>query len=353
MKHKIKSSILSLATLGLCVNAVAAVDDEYAYSDYYDSVADEATEPMTVPVGQQGFRASVAYLLGQPTYNNGFVNNFEGGFPTAFGRTRPAFTQSGIAASLAFDFDNGKFVQADWMNFFGNTQSSNGNLVKDGVIRNGEAPNVGWDQLSGQTRSTFMRLATDVGQTFYAGDNLLYRLSFGAQYARIGVTENSLANGFEEIDTVIVPEDQRLLFGRKSTFNGIGPRIGLGAEYDIGWNLKLVGQTYASLNVGNIKTTTTNDLGEEPVHATDSFRTVVPGLEGNLGIRYDYGLGSGDLGIVSTELGYQAIGYFNTVSGTRDAFSTNPTDATSINSPSSYGNQAVYIKFAYKGNTPT
>ncbi len=135
-------------------------------------------------------------------------------------------------------------------------------------------------------------------------------------------------------------------FNRKSVFNGIGPRIGLGAEYDIGWNVKLVSHTSASLNVGNIKATTSSNFVDG--ESTDSLRTVVPGLEGNLGVRYDYDLGRGD-SVLSTEIGYQAIGYFNSFSGTRDAFSNGINDPTSINSPSSYGNQAVYLKLGYNG----
>ena len=348
MKHKIKRSILPLAALGFCMNAYAADNDDYDYSDYYDSAADEATEAMTIPENHQGIRASVTYLLGQPTYNSSFLD-ITSKNELSLGRIRPAFTQSGLAASLAYDFSNGKFVQADWMQFFGNSQTQASDVLS--IQRRPIPKSI---QSIGTTRSTFTRIGADLGQQFHAGDNLLYRLSFGAQYTRIGISEDSLLNVVPGVmgDQPTDPF-QLSVYDRTSVFNGIGPRVGLSAEYDIGWNFKLVGGSSASLNIGNIKATTTTQLREpeqgERVHteATDSFRTVVPGLEGNLGVRYDYGLG--DRGVLSTEIGYQAIGYFNTFSGTRDAFISGR-DRTSINSPSSYGNQAVYLKLAYNGS---
>lgn len=344
MKRKIKKAILPLAALGICMNAYAADGDDY--SEYYDdNIADEATEAMTVPADYQGVRASISYLLGQPTYNGGFINLNEER-DVVFGRIRPAFTQSGLAADVAYDFSNGKFVQADWMQFFGNTQSQNGNRAEIDLEPNPGATG----QITGSTRSTFLRIGGDVGQTLNIGDNLLYRLSFGVQYARIGISEQTSVNDLMLNDESIAFQPPE--FNRKSVFNGIGPRIGLGAEYDIGWNVKLVGHTSASLNVGNIKATTatsTQNLDEDELTKTtssDSLRTIVPGLEGNLGVRYDYDLGR-DNGVLSTEIGYQAIGYFNSFSGTRDA--ANSIDVTSINSPSSYGNQAVYLKLGYNG----
>lgn len=386
MKHSLKKTVLPLAALGVCLNAYAAVNDGYsiyydspvdnemesddaftnnagstgnqetddvfaqhasgtanedtdnvfpqkdsnktsgqhvssknhkkrkdAYSNHADSANAQDTEAVTLPANYQGVRGSMSYLLGQPTYNSAFVNNLSTNLQ--LNRIRPAFTQSGIGAEFAYDFSNGKFVGADVVNFFGNTQSINSTS----------------DDITGKTKSNFLRVGADMGQTIYASDNLLYRLSFGVQYTRIGISEETLDTGISELS-------------RKSVFNGLGPRIGLGAEYDIGWNLSLVGHTYASLNVGNIKTNTVN-TGEDEL--SDSFRTVVPGLEGNLGVRYNYDLEDGN-GNLYTEVGYEGRGYFNSFSGTRDGFS-NGTINPSINSPSTYGNHAVYFKLGYNG----
>lgn len=333
--------MLPLAALGMSLHAYAAMPDDA--SSFLETSNDEI-ESMTIPAQHDAIRSSFSYLLGQPTYNSGFFNPISASLEPSsagLGRVRPAFTQSGIAAMLAYDFADGKYVQADWLEFFGNTQSANG--PKIGLEPQPDAFNM---QGTGRTRSTFIRGGADIGQTFFAGDNLTYRLSFGGQYVRLGITENSLVNG-----TSMNPLEsfQLSLANRKSVLNGLGPRVGLGAEYDICWNVKLVAQTYASLNVGNIKATTsvldTDDLDLSYVGASDTFRTIIPGLEGSLGIRYDHDLGA-DQGIVSGEFGYQVIGYFNTFSGLRDGVST---DSASITSPSSFGQNSIYFKLAYNG----
>ncbi len=129
----------------------------------------------------------------------------------------------------------------------------------------------------------------------------------GLEYARI--YSDQKINGVFFENSVL----ERLK--NKSTFNGIGPRFGIDANYALGNGFSLVGKAAGTLLVGNLDVKVTDRIESESANFTGaSKRTVVPGAEGKLGLSYENDLGNG---ILTIEGGYYVAGYYQSV---RSAF---------------------------------
>lgn len=130
------------------------------------------------------------------------------------------------------------------------------------------------------------------------------RFHAGAQYARIKHNINAAGT-----DALL---NSTVLSGH-SVFNGFGPRIGADMNYGFGNGFGIYGNGAAAVLVGN----TNNNLNiatNAPVAGPAAYstgygnRSIVPELEGKLGIKYTYCAAPGDLDF---DVGYMWNNYFN------------------------------------------
>jgi hypothetical protein len=133
----------------------------------------------------------------------------------------------------------------------------------------------------------------------------------GIQGARVAET---LTSTFQSVDRSLTAT-----FVTRSTFGGVGPRLGMGLHYIAG-NLDLVGAVAGSTVIGqrqshmeffaNTPTTQAAGLAAnfQSLHSPTSTE-VIPCIDAKLGGSYAIPLGSA--GILKVEAGYQAAVYIN------------------------------------------
>jgi len=149
----------------------------------------------------------------------------------------------------------------------------------------------------------------EFGQHSDFGEFKNIRFHAGVQYARIK-TETWRA-GFDQIteDGVLDPLQTHRI-ATTSTFNGFGPRAGLDMSYDWGNGLAMYGNAAGALLIGTSKFSNyfTSNFGPLSHYTSGSRTTLVPELEGKLGLTYSWPMAQGDL---TLDGGYMWVNYFD------------------------------------------
>lgn len=137
----------------------------------------------------------------------------------------------------------------------------------------------------------------EMGQLVNFGERSVFRFHGGAQYAYINTH-----------GTLVTPVTALTSYSSNTTYNGGGPRIGADLSYKISAvNLYAKGAAAILVGQNQYKNNLVNPLiGAATVYASNT--TIVPELEGKLGVNYLYPLAQGDLGL---DLGWMWNNYFN------------------------------------------
>lgn len=177
------------------------------------------------------------------------------------------------------------------------------------------------DSATSRSSYEFDQADLSIGNEIVVGRNFILHPYFGAAYVKI--SKNMRTNyinaftetGFAEEETFVGDA----IVDSNSYFRGLGPRIGVDAEYLFTPNFGLITHTNTSLYLGIINSDVreTTSLGGDDffdvarIHQENVDR-VVPALEGKLGLAYRWPCAK-----LKIEAGYQASHYFNAVNSYR------------------------------------
>lgn len=294
--------------------------------------------PQTAP-------ASSAVMLASPNYQFGisfkalimqpFANNLDyaaEALPFNYGDANPALSPSWVIEEISPDFHFGfdvgiagifkdakSTLMLNWVRYHSSNDSKSHTVpTSDDMI--GPFFEIGPDastykQSKGSVNFHFDEVNLNYGTFVQFGSRLHTNLFAGVSFARIlqhRFSSYSDLSG-DVVRTIKVP----------AKFTGAGPQIGIDFNYKIVKGLQFVGNTRASLYVGSFKDSTTYstastaliDLGDPSpnIQSTTVHKKmgVVPGLEGNLGLAYEYLFR--DHYLFKIEAGYQAQVYINAI----------------------------------------
>ncbi len=101
---------------------------------------------------------------------------------------------------------------------------------------------------------------------------------------------------------------------RKTTFTGVGPRVGANGTFGLGGGFNIFGGLSGALLVGKYKDKHelsylgTNDASSSDSYTDQNKTKVVPNVDGEIGIGYNFGTGAGST--VGIQLGYRGEAFF-------------------------------------------
>lgn len=163
---------------------------------------------------------------------------------------------------------------------------------------------------SGSVNYEYDAVNLDFGHRVSFGGPAQIRLFAGLQYASISQT---LAAAFQSFDRAYYIDNATL-----STFNGIGPRLGMELDFTHG-NFDLLGELAVSTLIGNMQSrldfssVDPNFSGlpnAQSLTSPDAIQ-VIPALQTKIGAGYTFG--GRDSGRLRIEGGYQAAVYMNAI----------------------------------------
>ena len=276
MKLRYKKLASALFALGLTSTATAAVGN------------DASSEQ------NSAWSFGFDYLLLQPVSNGLDFSGNTFGVPGVADSLEPGFNKSAIRLAAGYELGDGRDVNLNWIHLFGGNTSENFELESDLFT------------LDVNGKYKFDAVNLELGQTIVTGQRSNIRIFGGLQFARIGTELSGTLNVLDNDGDVT---DSTALGSYESNLFAIGPRLGVEGNYQIVDNVSVVASAATSLLVGSLKT---KDIDNEGV-STETYdkRTIVPGFEGKLGLRYSQAVGND--GTVSAELGYQVASYINAV----------------------------------------
>lgn len=169
----------------------------------------------------------------------------------------------------------------------------------------------------GRVSDEFDAIDLDVGQYINIGHRLQTRIFVGLRYAQLENTVTAEYQGsqfgltFTHIGLPFSESDKS-----ESTFKGIGPLLGVNAEYLIAYGFGINGSIDGALLAGRLSldqdahfTQIFTAFGESFDY--DDLNLIVPAFDARLGINYNYTVHNGAL--LQLELGYQVTQYFNVI----------------------------------------
>lgn len=198
--------------------------------------------------------------------------------------------------------------------------------------------------VSGRITSEYQTVDLDFGQHLLYGCDLKMRFLGGVRYADLD----------QQLNTAFIEAPESSLTGivvdshthQKTSYEGVGPRLGLEAAYNIGCGFGIVGQLDTALLVGDTDSRFSSDQVISLVNVTSftlsrSIRyqqhtRIVPNIDGRLSLDYSYRLCSCPRSRFTVEAGYYVNRFFNTV----DRISISQTTA-----PERRGRQTIASSF--------
>ena len=286
----------------------------------------------------------------------------------------------GFRVGLGYIFpDSGNDVQLAWTHFQNTVNSSTGigddavlytasgvPLINPNLHPRFDEPNfVGDVTANSSLKSQFDAIDLDVGQYVNIGTRLQTRLFGGLRYAY--VQQNQDSSYYQYVDRINHEgeEDRRVFdFAEQDTynskFNGLGPRMGFQAAYNVYDCFGVTGSIAGSLLVGKVKSDATTaydinighrDEDRDPTPYTPSFTSssnvwrVVPELDARVGLNYTFTVGAASA--LTLEAGYQVTQYFNAV----DQLQNNVSVLNGLNTTrttSDVGYDGPYLSLNYK-----
>lgn len=182
----------------------------------------------------------------------------------------------------------------------------------------------------------------EFGQHVDFGENTNIRFHGGFEYARLAAKTSLSLVGSRVTTTGGTPATFNTYTSNNPTYNGFGPRLGADMGYDWGNGLGVYANGAAGLLAGSGKYSTihTDNTTARSVTTSGSVMTVVPELEGKLGVNYTYAMAQGDL---TLDVGWMWINYFNV------ARSQTVTPAATVDA-GDIGFQGLYFGLKWLGN---
>jgi hypothetical protein len=197
------------------------------------------------------------------------------------------------------------------------------------------------------------------GQYINIGHRLQTRLFTGLRWARIN---NELSYSYKgTMPTITLAANQDLdpmsikdSAGTESTFNGIGPLFGIGANYNVGYGIGISGTFDAALLVGRIDYDQSSRIfqGVDGFDANEHYsidynnkNVVSPAFDAKLGVNYHYMMGNGSL--IKVEVGYQVTKYFDVIENA-NLFTSTGADIDFRSDSSNFGLNGPYVSAVLK-----
>jgi hypothetical protein len=201
-----------------------------------------------------------------------------------------------------------------------------------------------FDSVKGSVDNDFDAVNLEAGHTFNDG-RLGIRVHGGLQYARISsdfhVTGNTPATANQSCSTNDVANSD-------SNFHGLGPRVGIGASFDLGNGFSIYGDSGIDLLVGDVNTdadSTFNVLnnGQVAFRGVGTFdgssqTTIVPGGDAELGLSYTAPLANNVA--LTVQGGYMVTGYVNPIKRVNSDITAQLGNSVSASTTPSFGVEA-------------
>lgn len=291
----------------------------------------EAPISFAIPQLQSGFEFNASMLWLQPSGSNLLYGVLENALPLE----TPTFENNYINPSYSPSFtigagytfgDTGRDIQLSWTSLDSNDSDTTeaDRLAGQFVTPTYSVDPQGADihEATSNVNFKYNTVTLDMGQYFQFSDDLLIRLSGGLNYSQIQQTWDTMYSDDHQTFDV----NQNVY----SNYQGIGPRIGIHSDYDIGSGFGVVGQFGAAVLIGEqksntnyVSTTQDIDKGTTTYQTIDNGNTteIIPAFDGKLGLRYAYLM---DNNLFTIEAGYQAAIYMNAIRESYPTFVDEP-----------------------------
>lgn len=218
---------------------------------------------------------------------------------------------AGLRYGLAYTFETGTDLHAQYMTLDTHDSASAEAPPGGRLWGTWTHPDMGstFDSAEARYDLDYDVFDLGLGKKFTVGDDLGLRVDAGLRYARI---DQNLNIAYLQGATIFNVEDT-------NTFTGWGPRLGLGADWQMGHGFNLFGSAAGSLLLGDF------DLALLTASGTTEYgrikdtvdNRVVPVVEMRAGIGYAYKLANGMY--VGAKAGYEWQNWFNMVMAQRFA----------------------------------
>lgn len=210
----------------------------------------------------------------------------------------------GFQLNGGYEFDAERDADANWYHL---QDSTHGNLPQQTLFAGSASAlyagklNLGlkWDAVN-----------LELGQRFDLNPMNMLRLHAGLNYSRIKTTITNFPQLTATGSPIFETHD-------KISYIGIGPRVGIDYLFHTPCRFGIYAKAAGSLLVGKAKQSVSgyHDLGGFNLYSTGNYNqshhnVVIPELDANLGLQYDYLFKCGNLGFT---LGYMVVTYLTSI----------------------------------------
>lgn len=206
----------------------------------------------------------------------------------------------GFQLDGGYEFGAGNDIDLNWYHL---NEDTHGHLPT-GTLFAGSASTLYAGNLTVKPRWDAVNL--ELGQRFDFSDMNVLRLHAGLEFSRIQTSFTNSPRLTPTGSPIFITNDQL-------TYTGFGPRLGGDYSYNFCFGLGLYAKAAGSLLVGTAKQSVTgyHDLGGFNLYSTGNYHqsnnnVIVPELEADFGVKYDYAFLQGNLRF---DLGYMFITY--------------------------------------------
>jgi len=327
----------------LCLATLCFISSVSAFADGYKGEAPPLV-PVTIPSFAGGFEFSLGALYMTPDSSNldylvvqsiGWeaVNTSDVDYAV-----NPGYNW-GFVLGLGYVFPNtANDVKLDWMYFHNNFKSSEFIVGGDAQLvsfvpgfqmelGDSSSGNVTLNA-NGTVKYDFDAVDLTFGQYLNIGPRLQTRLFTGLRYMRLdddlsteyaAITNRGVSTG--SVSSTFVDGSVN------SSFNGLGPMVGMKADYYLGTGFSLSGGIDMALLVGQLSLNADSQVAvftqsgstapyrltdaENVDYSYDSQQVIAPGFDAKFALNYKYQFNNGTL--LGLELGYQVTKYIDVV----------------------------------------
>lgn len=276
-------------------------------------------EDVTAPCDKNGWDFGAKALYLKPTYNGDlYLTSFTNASNyTTYNAIDPNWSW-GFMFEGSYHFNGGNDINLNWYH----QGKSNDRTFLNGTAA---AP----QNVAFESKHKWDAVNAEFGQLMKYGENKSIRFHGGAQFARISNNMHLNVVGTTPAESVFMK------------FNGLGVRSGADLAYGWGNGVAVYAKGAAALLYGTSEfNTLTIGILDVNGQSQGSQTTMVPELEGKLGIQYTYCMAQADLTI---DGGYMWQNYFNA--------QTVLTTAANYIANTNFGVQGGYIGIKYMGYT--
>jgi hypothetical protein len=280
---------------------------------------------VTVPCENKAFDISAHALYLKPVLNgNQYWFNYTGyntndGINT-FSKNNNGWLW-GFNIEGSYYYDTGADVKLNWYHLNGTNRHS---AIAYTSLVSGSALNFDYNKVGNQWDAVNL----EFGQHIDLSRLKNIRLQAGLQFANLNyydiaplsitTSEGAYSTSYNQYST---------------SFRGVGPRVGLDVSHDLIHSLNAYGSFASALVIGSSKN---SDTSGAPPYFQGSTTTVLPELEGKLGLAYTHNMANGNL---TVDGGYMAVYYFGAINLPANAIAS-----------SNYGFQGPYFGMKYFSN---